>query len=149
ICSLINPIVGFTWGMLTLPVGWRRRDWPGLCIALVAAGLTLVPWTVRNYRVFGRPIPVKSNLAYELYQSQCLQPDGLIQGATFLQHPGRPNREAHEYTTLGEIAYLDRKWEQFRRAVREEPGDFFERVAARLLGATLWYVPFDRNEQAR
>jgi hypothetical protein len=148
ICSLINPVIGFAWGALSLPVAWRRRGWFAVSISLAVAGLTLAPWTIRNYLVLGRWIPVKSNLAYELYQSQCLQADGLIQRATFLHHPGRPNKEAQEYDTLGEIAYLDYKCKQFWQAVRPDPKDFAERVAERFLGATLWYVPFDRNEGA-
>jgi hypothetical protein len=42
-------------------------------------------------------------------------------------------------------AYLDRKAEQFRQAVAADPLDFLDRVAARFLGATLWYVPMDRS----
>ena len=76
-------------------MGLRRRAWRRLALALAFAGLTLLPWTVRNFLVFGRVIPVKSNLAYELYQSQCLQPDGLITYRTFDRHPGRfGNRES-------------------------------------------------------
>ena len=47
----------------------------------------MAPWTIRNLIVFGRLIPVKSNAAYELYQSQCLQPDGLLQARAFSTHP--------------------------------------------------------------
>src|SRR5579871_2893436 len=74
LCALASPIVGFCWGALTSADALGRRTWKPLALALLAAGLTLTPWTVRNYVVFGRLIPVKSNAAYELYQSQCLQP---------------------------------------------------------------------------
>jgi hypothetical protein len=138
------------WAVLSLVDAVRQRAWVPVGLTLLLAGITLTPWTVRNYLAFGRVIPVKSNLAYELYQSQCLQPDGLIQVKTFLHHPGRPdNREGQEYRSLGEIAYLDRKREQFWQAVSADPADFVDRVAYRLLGATLWYVPFDRAVEAR
>jgi hypothetical protein len=147
-CFLTSPIVGFAWGALSLLLGVRRRAWAGLAVALACAGLALAPWTVRNYLAFGRIIPVKSNLAYELYQSQCLQPDGLLQN--FRSHPsGGLGREGLEFRQVGETAYLDHKWQQFAEAVRADPAEFCDRVACRFLGATLWYVPFDRAGEAK
>ena len=68
---LINPIVGLAWGVLSLLVGWRQRAGSRLAVALLASGLTLCPWTVRNYLVFGRP--ANSGMA-ELYRvSQWIQ----------------------------------------------------------------------------
>ncbi len=150
LCALINPIVALAWGLLSVGAGYRRRAWSRLALAVLVAGLTVLPWTVRNYLVFGRWIPVKPNLAYELYQSQCLQPDGLIQLRTFAAHPiSATNREGKEYLALGETAYLDHKREQFWRAVRADPLDFVSRVGGRFLGATLRYVPFDRAGEAK
>src|SRR5262249_14999166 len=144
------PAVALAWGVPSLLIGWRQRAWSRFALAVLVAGLVLAPWTVRNYLVFGRLIPVKSNLAYELYQSQCLQPDGLIQDTTFSTHPySSDGRERQEYKTLGEMAFLDRKRQRFREAVLADPGDFVERVADRFLGATLWYTPFDRAKEAR
>jgi len=149
-CVLVNPIVGLTWGVLTAVIAIQDRAWRGLWIAALIGGLALTPWTAWNYWRFGRLIPVKSNLAYEFYQSQCLQPDGLIRRSTFAQYPGVANNaEASAYDALGEIAYLDRKAEQFRQALWADPAEFLNRVAARFLGATLWYVPFDPIQEAR
>jgi hypothetical protein len=149
LCALLNPVVGLTWGVLSVITGCRRRAGRQLAAALLAFALTLVPWTIRNYLVFGRLIPVKSNLMYELYQSQCMQADGLAQEATFQRHPYSPTTaEAKEYQLLGETAYLDRKGELFWQAVRADPLDFVGRVVHRFLGATLWYVPFDREAEA-
>jgi hypothetical protein len=140
-CAMITPVVGFTWGILSLGSGVRDRSLPGLSVALLCCGLALTPWTIRNYLVFGRLIPMKSNLAFELFQSQCLERDGLLTG--FRMHPGNlENAEGREYLRLGEVAYMDRKWEQFRRSVAADPLDFGDRVASRYLAATLWYAPF-------
>jgi hypothetical protein len=148
--ALVNPIVGFIWGVGSVVMGLRQRAWSRLALAVLVAGLTLTPWTVRNYLVFGRVIPLKSNLAYELYQSQCLQPDGLIQAPTFAFHPyGAATRERREYVALGEVAYLDRKRDQFWQAVRADPSGFIGRVGRRFLGATLWYVPFDPRREVK
>jgi hypothetical protein len=150
LCAQANPVIGLAWGVLSLAHGLRRRACGRPALAVLCAGLALAPWTLRNYRVFGRLIPVKSNLAYELYQSQCLQPDGLLQLETIRLHPSSQAspRERREFQQLGETAYLDRKWQEFARAVRADPVDFLDRVAGRFLGATLWYVPFDRKAEA-
>jgi hypothetical protein len=150
LCALTNPAVGLAWGVLSLVLAVRQRAWSQLAVAALVAGLALAPWTVRNYLVFGHFIPVKSNLAYEMYQSQCLQADGLYQTTTAPLHPSSAgSRERQEYRKLGEAAYLDRKWQQFREAVEADPWDFFDRVASRFLGATVWYVPFNRAQEAR
>jgi hypothetical protein len=150
LCALTNPIVGFAWGMVSLGIGVWRGTRGRLSLALLCAALTLTPWTARNYLVFGRFIPVKSNLAYELYQSQCLQPDGLLEETTIRFHPTHTEspRERWEFQQLGETAYLDKKWDQFTEAVRKDPADLVARLATRLLGATIWYVPFNRTKEA-
>jgi prepilin-type N-terminal cleavage/methylation domain-containing protein/prepilin-type processing-associated H-X9-DG protein len=150
ILALISPMVALVWGAFSLVTAVRQRAWWPFAVAVVAAGLVLTPWAVRNYLVFGRWVPVKSNLAYELYQSQCLQKDGLIQNKTFSSHPyGAAGRERQEYKALGEMTFLDHKREQFWQAVRADPLDFLDRVACRFLGTTLWYEPFDRQEESR
>jgi hypothetical protein len=150
VSALVSPAVGFTWAILTLTLAVRCRAWSKLAVAAGVAAIVLAPWAVRNAVVFGRVIPVKSNLAYELYQSQCLQPDGLIQQTTLPSHPYQAaNRERREYRTLGEAAFMDRKREQFWEAVRTAPLNFAGRVADRFVGVALWYVPFNRTEEAR
>jgi hypothetical protein len=90
---------------------------------------------------------MNSHRALELYQSQCLQTDGLLQ--SFKGHPGdASSAERAEYRSLGETAYLDRKGQQFYQAVRADPLDFCDRVASRCLAATLWYMPFNRTVEA-
>ena len=150
LCALVNPSIALAWGVLSLAQGFHSRAWPRLAIALLVAMLTLAPWTLRNYWMFGRWIPVKSNLAYELYQTQCLQKEGLYRASTGGLHPSSPgSRERQEYKTLGEVAYLNRKREQFWESVAADPLDFLDRVAERFFGAVIWYVPFNESDQAR
>jgi hypothetical protein len=142
LCAMSNPVVGLSWGIGTFVRAIRGRVWSPLVITMLSAALAVAPWTIRNYFVFGRFIPLKSNLALELYQSQCLQETGLF--TRVIDHPYRRHYpEAQEFLALGEIAYLDRKWEQFRNAVAADPFDFADRVALRFVGATLWYVPYE------
>jgi hypothetical protein len=146
LCALTSPVAGFAWGVLSVASGLRQRAWTRLTLMGLLAAATLAPWTIRNYLVFGRWVPVKSNLAYELYQSHCLQPDGLLQARTLRLHPyQRTSRERREYAALGEAAYIDRKSAQFHQAVVADPVDLLYRIGARFVGATLWYVPIDRS----
>lgn len=138
LCALANPIIGFTWGVLTLALGAHGRAWRRLSVAMMVAALAVTPWMIRNWLVFGRLIPVKTNLAYELYQAQCLQAPGVLQAGTL--HPYfAGSRERQEYRRLGEADYLARKWEQFTDAVWADPLDYLNRVASRFLCATVWY----------
>ncbi len=149
LCVMINPIVGLTWAILSSLATLRQGGWRRLGVALLAAALVLSPWTIRNYLVFGRFIPSKGNLAFELYQSQCLQKNGLL--TKFVNHPygTAKNAEGRAYKALGETRYLDKKWEQYWASIGADPLEFLDRVAARFLGATLWNVSFHRGEEMR
>ncbi len=148
VCALVNPVVGGTWAVLSAIDGCRERAWSKLALAGAVAALVVLPWMVRNTMVFGRIIPVKSNLAFELYQSQCLTDDGLLVRDTFYLHPYTTwNQERIEYAKLGENAYLDRKQGQFGSAVAGHPLDFFRRMGNRFVAATLRYTPFDEIEE--
>jgi hypothetical protein len=119
-------------------------------VAVALSVLTISPWVVRNYLIFGRLIPVKSNVAYELYQSQCLTRDGVLRSNVFGSHPYcSDNEERWEYRRVGEMAYLDRKKDLFLQAVARDPLDFPERVVNRFLAATLVYTPFESGEENR
>jgi hypothetical protein len=95
LCVLINPVVGVTWAIMSAAIALRRRSWLPLGVMALAATLPVAPWIIRNYLMFGRLIPSKSNLAFELYQSQCLQPSGLL--LKFIDTPQVPprNRSRH------------------------------------------------------
>jgi hypothetical protein len=150
LCALVNPVIGLASCVLLLREGIRQCAWSRLALAVALAGSTIGPWTIRNYLVFGRIIPIKSNLAYELYQSQCLQADGLLNGKAFSIHPfPSATGERREYKRLGEMAFLDRKSELFWTSVHKDPLDFLERVASRFVGATLWYEPLHRFDSLR
>jgi hypothetical protein len=144
VAALASPVVGYTWAVLTCLAGGRQRAWGRLALAAVVAALTVAPWVVRNYHVFGRLIPVKSNLAYELYQSLCLQPDGLLRWATF--HSPAHEVQVRAYRSLGEAAFMELRRQQFWDAVRADPAEFLERVAERFVAATLWYEPYYPDE---
>ncbi len=120
VMALVSPVVGLSWAVLAVISGSSRGRRSRLVIAALASMVTVSPWMIRNYLVFGRFLPIKSNLAYELYQSQCLEPDGVLH--SFQPHPfGHPGEERWEYKRVGEMKYLDKKWELFVESVRDDP----------------------------
>jgi hypothetical protein len=140
--ALTSPVLGLVWAALTvmLAVAARRVRWFVAPCAITC--LLVAPWVARNAVIFHRFIPVKSNLAFELYQSQCLEKDGVLRFATFVTHPFR-NIEGGErqlYMQQGEMEYLNRKRRAFLESVRKDPGSYARRVANRLVAAT---VAFD------
>jgi hypothetical protein len=150
ISALISPVAALAWGCGTFVIGYRERRAKSVLIAVLFAAAAIAPWMIRNYLIFGRFIPIKSNAAYELYQSQCVTPDGLLRPSAFAVHPYKSNGlERSEYARLGEMAFLDRKRDLFWESVRSDPIEFVDRVAARALGATIWYVPFERKDEQR
>ena len=148
--ALVSPIAGLCWGAYSLTTAIRERRVRPLLFACVAMVVVMSPWIVRNYLVFGRFIPVKSNLAYELYQSQLLNEEGRLSTKVFRTHPySSGGAERAEYVALGEQAFLERKREQFLEAVRHDPKLFLLKIYDRLQAATIDYSPMDDEEYER
>ncbi len=147
--TLTGPVLGLVWGALTL-LRWPRlaavRRW---LVAGAIALLVVSPWIVRNALVFGRFIPVKSNLFYEFYQSQCETQDGLVHESTFHNHPYGNRYERERYEDVGEMEYLDGKRAQFLAAFRAKPPDFAVRVWNRFAAATVLFMPMDDHDSNR
>ncbi len=108
--------------------GWRRTLIPALLAVVVVAAL-LAPWTWRNYRVFGRVIPLRSNFGMELWMGNHAGGNGETQ----LQfHPATDPDEFARFRRAGEVQYFRQKQAEAVRFIRSHPGTF-----ARL---TLWRV---------
>ena len=88
--AICSPVAGMTWAATTVgrwlpirrPLGHVSVDATSGIRMLAIAGncsvFTIMPWTIRNYLVFGKRIPIKSNCVYEIWQSQCLDDDGVV-----------------------------------------------------------------------
>lgn len=146
LAALVAPVLGFVWAGLTVAAGVRDRTLLRVAVAGLGAAVALAPWAARNYATFGRVIPVKANLPFELYQSHCMYPDGVLTTASFARHPLHAgSEEAREYDSLGEAAFMTRKGEQFRAAFRSDPEQFVARVGDRMVAVLFWYTPRNRS----
>jgi hypothetical protein len=148
VVALVGPVLGFVWAVLTAAEGVRQRSAVRFAIAATTAVLVVAPWAARNYQTFGRLIPVKSNLGFELYQSHCLEPDGVLRSERAFRHPYNPETaDGRDYKRLGEVAFLDEKMAAFRASVEADPWALADKVFNRFLAATLVYVPADERRE--
>ena len=113
---MTNPSLGV---MLPFLIGWivyrsqkggmsgGRLQLAGPALAVAIGVLCCVPWTVRNYRVFHRFIPLRSNFAFELWLGNNHNFDPRSQ----IVPPSNPERaEIHNYIHMGETAFMQEKW---------------------------------------
>jgi hypothetical protein len=145
-------IYGLLWGLalMTNPalasllpflLGWaayRAKSAGSLRIArpALAAGfavLCCLPWTIRNYVVFHRIIPLRSNFAFELWLGNN---DIFDEDARNGKQRITRYEEVRRYSKLGETAFMDEKWRIATDFMRSHPG-----LEMRLTGrrfVTMW-----------
>jgi len=158
VVPLTSPVLAFVFVMFEVGYGaWyvargkRRAEVSGedrrprlgvgqVAALLVVFAASMGPWTLRNYRVFGRFIPIKSTLGLELGNS-ALDDDGLISaGDLARQLPGGIERLRHEITATGEMAFFDRYRAIFVEKMRKDPADMIGKIVRRARNAFLFTV---------
>ncbi len=116
------------------PGGWRlSRSATVLLTAVLACLLAWGPWLVRNWRILGAPVLLKSNLGVELWLGN--NPDAL---AGFLhsqvEHAVYSNEsERRLLLEMGEPAYARICFRRFADFVSARPGDFIVLTSRRVL----------------
>jgi len=108
------------------------RRWPQmLFITIMALICILTPWTLRNYEVFQRFIPLRGNMGLELALAN--HPDDPTQNGDFAQFRSRletihPLQGGGGFERLkragGELAYADAMGAEARRWIAANPGAF-------------------------
>jgi 4-amino-4-deoxy-L-arabinose transferase-like glycosyltransferase len=122
---LVNPSV---FSLFPFLVGWllweSRRDgapWIKYSFATILVfAVALVPWTIRNYRVFGKFIVLRSNFGLELWLGN--NPDVPDSWSPWM-HPNDNLQEALKYKRMGEIPYMAEKQQQAFAFIRTHPMD--------------------------
>ena len=95
---------------------WRfARPVLALCVAIICC----LPWTIRNYAVFHRLIPLRSNLPFELWVENN---DLFDEHAKNAKQRITQYEEVRKYARMGEMAFMDEKWRLAVRFIREHPG---------------------------
>jgi Dolichyl-phosphate-mannose-protein mannosyltransferase len=111
---MTNPSVGSVLPFLLAWLIYRsykfgRFRWVQLALVLGMVLLCCAPWTIRNYRQFGRFVPIRSNFPFELW---------LGNNDVYDLHPPHTRtritryEEARSYAQAGEVAFMEDKWEK-------------------------------------
>lgn len=139
LAALTNPILAAAWAVLLVFADRRRAGIPCLVAALIVS-----PWIARNAFVFGRFVPIKSSGPFELYQSQALEPTGLVTyRGSMKQHPwAYDGKLRQQYIREGEMAFLDDKQRLLLHELQTRPGAYLQKTLNRALQALLIFEPF-------
>jgi hypothetical protein len=122
---MVNPSVLSLFPFLAGWAVWQSRRESSSWVKFAAATLLLftiglVPWTIRNYRVFGKLMALRSNFGLELWLGNNPHvPD--TWSPTF--HPNDDPQEAEKYQRMGEIAYMAEKQHEAFAFMKTHPGD--------------------------
>ncbi len=141
-CALCSPVVGGVWAVLTsiklLP---HKKNLVPFAIAAAMSILVVAPWTIRNRILLGAWVPIKSNGLYELWQSQCLDNEGVLDSRTLFDQPySGYSTQRKRYEELGEIAFIEEKGEIAKRSIYDNPSEFATRIANRWAAACIYYT---------
>ena len=134
ILSLFPFFLGWLlWKARNESASWAKRG----AVALLLFSIGLVPWTIRNYRVFGKFIVLRSNFGLELWLGNNPNvTDTMSQWA----HPNDNPQEAEKYKRMGEIAYMAEKQHEAFAFMRTHPREtlyfMFHRFANNWLATT-------------
>ncbi|GIW99028.1 MAG: hypothetical protein KatS3mg111_2361 [Pirellulaceae bacterium] len=141
VMALGNPTYGLAWAVATLV--YFGRSWRGWATAALVSIVVVFPWTVRNYVVFEKFVPIKSNGGFEAWQAQLGTERGLVSLSSEMAHPSRRGTElGDQYRKLGEREFVRRKQAEFFAAVFGSSAGmkaYLERMANRLNAATFAY----------
>jgi len=142
--AMINPSILAVLPFLALWAIWPLRDRfaHAAKLAVVSGAIftiCLVPWTVRNYTVFHRFIPLRSNFALEWWL------ENHTQYADRSAHPVDYQPELDEYVHLTEMPYMDEKKHEAIAFIRAYPADEANFVLHRFVRTWLEITesPFD------
>jgi len=115
--------------LLPFLLGWavfrlrpRAPNWIKLAgAASLACLLTMFPWFVRNYRVFGQVVLFRSNFGLEFWLGNNEQvPDSWAPDL----HPNDNPVEREKYRRMGEIPYMAEKQRLAIQFIKTHPRDF-------------------------
>jgi hypothetical protein len=116
---------------------YRNPFW----IAVSVSFLLILGWSVRNWIQMGMFAPIKSNSGYEIFQSQIVSRNGVLDYSIFARHPITFTSKEHQaYTTLGETGFIRKRSDIAIRSILADPTDFCRRVTRRFFNAFLFTV---------
>ena len=99
-----------------------------------------IPWMVRNYETFGKPVFIRGNFGAEFRMGNGPGADGYWM---FWQHPTQDPVEFEKYQRMGETAYVAHRKHEAVDWIRQNPGTFARITLKRVL---LFWAGIPRSE---
>ena len=98
-----------------------KRSLSGVILASIIFAACITPWLVRNHRVFGQFVFIRSNFGSELRLGNGPGADG-----TWMDylHPTKNVFEMRRYQELGELAYIAERKKEAMAYIREDDARF-------------------------
>jgi hypothetical protein len=123
--GLVNPSILSLFPFFLGWLAWNERKEAGpwvkhAAVVILVFAIGLVPWTIRNYRVFGKFIVLRSNFGLELWLGN--NPD-VVENLSQLSHPNDNPEEGERYKRMGEMAYMAEKQQLAFQFMRTHPRD--------------------------
>ncbi|RMD57492.1 hypothetical protein D6833_13850, partial [Candidatus Parcubacteria bacterium] len=148
---LTSPAAGLAWLALSWDLARSRKLWQRIGPAVAIALAFVAAWSIRNAVVLGKPMLIKSNLFFDLYQGSFACASGVYDAPFLSHHPvwtSAQNPDS-EYRRLGEARFVELYKQRFLAALRERPDVMLKQVGKRLLAATVWYHRYDPMLEGR
>jgi 4-amino-4-deoxy-L-arabinose transferase-like glycosyltransferase len=132
LAALVNPAL--LMALLAL-LGWaawqtRKSSYYSPLLALVVFVLIYAPWPIRNARVLGAFIPLRSTVGFELWVGNRAGATGFLDESEF---PLFNQWEYGQYVGKGEVAYMRDKSALARTYIRAHPVEFLKRSGLRFI----------------
>jgi len=108
---------------------------PRMLMAIAGLFVMLVPWTIRNYVQLGRLVPIRDNFGLELWLGNRPGMQGTVD-----YHGDFPDHDPSTYARLGELRFMDAKFQEAKEFIASDPISFFQRCLRR--SVEFWYVPY-------
>ena len=126
------------------------RELTGAVLAGLIFVAMIAPWTVRNYEVFHKFIPLRGNFGAEMYMGNGPGANGLLME---YNHPFQSRQQLRLYRDLGEVAYVRMRGDAAAAFIRSDRGLFLRDTLKRVdyfwvsvphPSDDAWYVEFFR-----
>jgi hypothetical protein len=135
--ALVNPSLLLWLPLVGMWLLWRQAGLVGLKTPLLSATLAgmiflaiLAPWTVRNYRVFRKFIPVRSNFGEELRLGNADDAAGIWRSYV---HPSQYPVQLRLYQQMGEIPFIEMRKREALDFICAHPAKFFSLCVRRFI----------------
>ncbi len=144
--SLTNPALGLVVIAILYKLAQKVSKKKLLISAVILFSIVSV-WIARNYAVFNKFIPIKSNLYYDAYEANYIKADGILDEKFFAVHPVWTTKDepGSEYRKLGEVKFSELYKKRLLDKLAKKPQVFLRNIKNRLLDTLLIYHPYDED----